>query len=319
MSRTDAVIPERKQLLREAAQWLTRLDKGELSESERNSLIEWSQSSPEHQRVWRAACQLNEQFMQVPSELAKPVLGRARTDRRTVLKSILGFGLVIPFGWLLNSNKPWQPVLADFKTDIGEVKHFVLSDGSQLILNTDSAVDVTFDGQRRLIKLIQGEIFIRTAKDARPLLVNTSQGGVRALGTAFSVRDLATNIRVVVTEDAVEISPAVGLEKKIIYSGQQCEFNQNHISDLSAAPAKSQAWQGEEIIVDNWRLQDFMRELSRYRIGTIRCSDEVADLRISGVFQTSDTDQTLAVLEQAFNLKVTRFTDYWLEIGIAEK
>ena len=59
----------------------------------------------------------------------------------------------------------------------------------------------------------------------------------------------------------------------------------------------------------------FVQELARYRPGLLRCDADIADLRISGVFQTENTDQALDVLEQVFNLKINRLTDYWVSIG----
>lgn len=319
MSRTDAVTSERKLLLREAAQWLTRLDRGELSETERLALEIWSQTSPEHQRIWQAACDLNDQFAQVPDQLAKPVLNRQRTDRRTLLKSLVGLGLLAPLGWSIGRHQPWQSWLADYRTATGQQQTLSLNDGSQLLLNTHSAVDINFNAQQRIIRLYEGEIFIRTGKDPRPLSVETRHGSVRALGTAFSVRDHDHSSRVIVTEDAVQITPIAGQRSEPVQQGQQCQFSTHQVSTITPASQHSQSWQQGELIVDNWRLADFVEELSRYRPGTLRCTENAANLRISGVFQTENTDQALEVLEQAFNLEITRYTDFWIQISAPEK
>ncbi|MBF3159044.1 iron dicitrate transport regulator FecR, partial [Pseudomonas aeruginosa] len=81
---------------------------------------------------------------------------------------------------------------ADYLTAVGERRDLVLEDGSQVEMNTDSALDVRYDAGQRLLRLYRGEIYLRTAADRRepprPFLVRTEQGLMRALGTAFSVR-----------------------------------------------------------------------------------------------------------------------------------
>ncbi len=54
---------------------------------------------------------------------------------------------------------------ADYRTATGEIKPIVLSDGTQLVLNTASAVDVHYDDRQRLIRLHAGEISLITGRD----------------------------------------------------------------------------------------------------------------------------------------------------------
>lgn len=315
MSRSDDLTSNRKALLKEAANWLVRLDAGNLSESEQQALQHWCQASPEHQRVWRAACELNDSFSRVPAGLAKPVLARQRLSRRTFLTSLGGAGLLLPLGWMLARNQPWQPLLADHRSAIGERRAVTLTDGSELTLNTDTALDVRFDNHQRVIRLYDGEVFVRTARETlRPFTVMTDEGSVQALGTEFSVRSLMDVTQVTVTRNAVMVSPRSGGSSQRVEAGQQCLFTPKAIESIHSANPDSLAWRRGELVVDNWRLDQFVQELSRYRPGILRCAEDVADLRVSGVFQTHNTDQALEVLEQVFNLKVRRFTDYWVSI-----
>lgn len=316
MSRSTAVSPDRQTLFREAAEWLTRLDNGQLSDSEQQALHAWCQRSGEHQRVWQAACELNRDFLSVPEQLARPVLSRNRAQRRTFLKSLAGAGLLMPLGWSLVANKPWQPVLADYRSDVGVRRNVLLADGSELILNTDTALDVLFDSQQRRIRLYQGEVFVRTGKDAsRPFSVETAEGTTRALGTEFAVRCLNDTTRVTVVKHAVMVNPRSVLSAQRLEQGQQCLFAADGIKTLQQASPDSLAWRRGELVVDNWPLQTFVEELSRYRPGILRCDKAAAGVRVSGVFQTENTEQVLEVLEQVFDLEVTRFTDYWVSIA----
>ena len=67
-------------------------------------------------------------------------------------------------------------------------------------------------------------------------------------------------------------------------------------------------------MADEMRLGEFADELARYRPGVVRCSSEVAGLRISGVFPLDDTDRILASLTDVLPVRVRMRTRYWAAI-----
>lgn len=85
--------------------------------------------------------------------------------------------------------------MADYSAAIGQYRELTLADGTRVVLNTDSAIDVLFDASQRLIRLRRGEILVHTAPDnrvpSRPLRVTTGEGQMQALGTRFTVREHA--------------------------------------------------------------------------------------------------------------------------------
>lgn len=89
-------------------------------------------------------------------------------------------------------------MLAQQRTSIRERRPLRLDDGSQLALNADTALDIRFDSKQRLIQVYRGEMLVNTAQDStqRPFIVQTGEGRARALGTRFSVRQLAEQTRV---------------------------------------------------------------------------------------------------------------------------
>lgn len=309
----------RQTLLKEAADWLVRLDAGALSDSEQQALNRWCQASPEHTKIWQAACQLNQQLAAVPGALARPVLGRQRVDRRAVLKSIAAVSVLGPAAWTLSRSSTWQPWLAEHRTFAGGRRVLTLDDTSELTLNTDTAFDVLFDQHQRIIRLHQGEVFVRTGDDParRPFYVHTAQGGIQALGTEFAVRCLPDITQVSVVKSAVRVAPMSGITPILLEQGQQCRFSASAIESIQNIKPDSLAWRHGEIIVENVRLGTFIAELARYRPGILHCTPEVASLHVSGVFQTANTEQALEVLEQVLDLKITRYTDYWVSVGRA--
>lgn len=103
---------------------------------------------------------LQSQLQGVPGKFSYRALDRAgrqsAIDRRTLLKSLLLLLGVGGSGFLYQSPLG-RELRADYRTATGEIKPIVLSDGTQLVLNTASAVDVHYDDRQRLIRLHAGK------------------------------------------------------------------------------------------------------------------------------------------------------------------
>lgn len=104
--------------------------------------------------------------------------------------AVLAMLVVILFGAImLRVQTPQTPNALIFKTEVGEVRHITLTDGSQIELNTASELNVKLSERRREVLLVRGEaLFTVTHDPRRPFEV--SAGGTTAadLGTQFSIR-----------------------------------------------------------------------------------------------------------------------------------
>lgn len=312
----------REQLLEEAAAWLVRMDNRNLDQEELRALDSWCNTSPEHARIWTIACELNRQFSQLPDHFARPVLTRARSSRRALLKSLVGAGLLIPLGALSLRSQYWQPLLAQHRTEVGERRELTLEDGSRLILNTGTAVDVHFDVQQRLIHLYKGEVWLRSAADSQRAFAISSPAGtvVTTSGesSVFALRCDGESSVVTVRRQTVKVITASAQPDSNLRVPvhQQCRFNASGVEWMAQAPRGTLAWRRGELIVDRWPLEQVITELSRYRPGILRCDADVAGISVSGVFQIAKTDQALEALAALFNLQITRITPYWVSLGV---
>ena len=303
----------------QAAGWLVRLHAGELDAAGRQALNAWRAQHPEHERAWQAAETLAGTLGAIPVGIGMEALGRSRHAQRRLAAKTIAVLLAAPAaGWL--GWRWWDGELAeDHRTATGERRELQLADGSHLHLNTASAADARFDALQRRIVLQTGEILVQTAPDTiqppRPFLVETEHGSIRALGTRFIVhRENSRHTRVTVLEHAVEIRPALGDAALRLDAGQSVRFSAHASGPVQPAPAGSDAWRQGNLIADKQRLEDFLAELSRHRPGILRCAPEVADLRISGVFQLDDTDRILAILQENLPISVRRHTRYWVNV-----
>ena len=306
--------------LEEAAEWLMRLSENELSASERAEWERWKVSSPERGRAWARAQLLQSKLGGLPPSLAMSALDRpSNPQRREALGKLALLLAVMPVGWgswKLAQSQQWS---ADYRTRIGERRELTLADGSRLTLNTETAIDVRFDTQQRLVSLREGEILVQTAQDAsRPFLVSTRQGHMHALGTRFTVRERGARTHLAVLEGAVKVKLADNSQSAplIVSAGQRTDFSAQQFGALTPADRNISAWTQGMLMADNMRLADFVAELTRYRRGFVRYDPAIANLRISGAFPIADTQRTLNMLAQTYPVHASgHLNGYWLSLS----
>lgn len=304
----------------EAADWLARIHGNALSEEETKAWEQWLKQSPEHQRVWQRAEQLARQFGRIEPKLGIPVLDRPRTgvSRRKLLGTITALALVPSGAWLGLQLFSAQP-LNSYRTATGERREVLLADDSLVVLNTDSALDVKFNSEQRLLEHHSGEIFVQTASGNAaltklPFVVATESGRLRALGTQFAVRNDDVGTRVSVFEGAVEVVTRDTSATILVGPGQQLTFTARTVGELTQVQAGSDAWRDGVLYAQGMRLADFTRELARYRPGLLHCSPAVGNLAVSGAFQLADTDKILQLLADTLPVKIDIRTRYWVTI-----
>lgn len=309
-------------LLKEAADWIMTLRYDGATEQDRQSFDRWRQQSPAHADAWARAEAVLGTFDQLPAGIGRDALqGLQQVSRRRSLQ-LLGMLLAVaPAGWLGWRQLPWREWTADVATATGERRSMVLADGSRLVLNTDSAVDIVFTAGERNLRLLAGEILVTTHDDPspipRPFLVHTPHGVVRALGTRFGVRCLGQGeqavSRVSVFEHAVEIRPLAG-PASILAAGQQVDFSAGSVQAPVSADHNAALWEQGMLLAKNMRLADVLAEMGRYRRGVLRCHPAVADLRVSGAISLSDTDAGLALLAGSMPLRIEQVTRFWVTV-----
>lgn len=312
-------------VLEEAAEWLMRLGESDLSDTERAEWECWRVSTPERHLAWARAQLLQSKLGGLPPSLAMSALDRpSNPGRRVALGKLAAILAVLPASWgswkLLESQQ-WS---ADYRTAVGQRRELTLADGSQITLNTDTAIDVLFDANQRLINLREGEILVQTAPDvssyARPFLVSTRQGRMQALGTRFTVRELQTRTHLAVLDGAVRVQlpDSSGVAPLIVNTGQRTDFSSQAFGQLNPVDRSVSAWTQGMLMADNLRLADFVAELARYRQGFVRCDPAIADLRISGAFPINDTQRTLNMLVQTYPVIATGYlSGYWVTLSPA--
>lgn len=306
-----------RQVFETAASWYVQFQSQPPSPAEQKAWQMWIDSDPAHLAAWNQMEQLQRHLGTLPQDLKRRALNSGQ-QRRQVLKLLLlaaGTGFV---GWNVQRHTCLGNVWADYKTGVGQRRTISLADGSRIQLNTDSAIDVSFDAAQRLIQLRAGEILVQTGKlgDQRPFYVQTRDGRIQALGTRFSVHQMPNSTRVGVLEDRVSVQPAQSSTAALILkAGEGADFDSGHIGLRQPFQSSEVAWINGQLIVLDARLGDVIAELGRYRSGVLHCDRRARDLRVSGTFRLDSTDAVLANLKASLPINVRYFSRYWVSIS----
>lgn len=308
-------LPE---VLEQAADWALALRYGNPDAAERAAFHDWLAQSPAHAAAWQQAQAVFQCFERLPPGVGRRVLDH--TDRLPDRRRALGLigGLAVAGAGALAWQQLWDRWRADVATAVGERRALALPDASALVLNTDSAADIAFTATERRILLRAGEILVTTSPDpapvARPLLVGTDFGDVRALGTRFSLRRLPDRVRVSVFRDAVEIRPSRGATQRL-EAGAQADFAADGVRPARRVDDSAAIWEQGMLLAQDMPLAEVLAEMARHRHGLLRCDPRVAAIRVSGAISLSDTDGGLDLLAQTLPVRIQRRTAWWVVVG----
>ncbi|MCS3433868.1 FecR domain-containing protein [Klebsiella sp. BIGb0407] len=305
-----------------AASWLTLLMSDEVSEKDKSDWQQWRTQSDDNERAWRHIESICAGFKQIDGSVAHKSLSSLKDPgRRTLLKLVATLCLTgggLEWG---RQNGGWQTLAADYRTGTGEQRQVTLSEGSQLLLDTQTALNVQYDEHQRQIELLSGDLLITTGQqerhqaNPRPFSIITPHGRILALGTRFRVQLLEEQTRVAVYQGAVCLSPQDGRQiSPRIEPGQGGWLNEEHYGEIHQGEVEP-GWVQGKLLADDMSLGDFLRALNRYRSGAIRCDEDIASLRLSGVFLLADTDKILDILPTILPVKINRLSKYWVSLS----
>lgn len=311
-------------IMQRAAEWMARLWSDDASEADAAACADWRAFHPDHERAWDRLQRFTQQFNTIPNAVARGALGnsprRAGVDRRRALQLL---GLVIAGSgstFLLHESSMWQRAGADHRTALGEVREVRLADGTRVVLDTASAIDVRYSDRERRIVLRTGAILVSSAPDTaaihRPLLVQTGQGTATALGTRFSVHADDGLSKVAVFQGMVELRPAQNEAVSVrLMAGQRGSYGSHAVHEVKLVEDSAAAWTQGRLVAERMRLADLLTELGRYRHGLLRCDQEVANLRVTGVYSLRDIDRTLENLALSLPVQVRYRTRFWVTVA----
>ncbi|MDH0646129.1 FecR domain-containing protein [Pseudomonas sp. GD03858] len=110
-----------------------------------------------------------------------------KTTLALILLALIAASALLGFPWM---NQRFE--LADLRTSAQQELSRPLNDGSLLVLQASTAVDVEYDAQQRRVTLLEGGLWVEVAKgDPRPFLLVTEHGTLATHDARLSLVRLA--------------------------------------------------------------------------------------------------------------------------------
>lgn len=321
-----------------AAAWLSLRDRG-MSPAETAEFVRWLQQDPQHAAVFAELDHVWRDFDRLGAVPAATVdaaacdgdllAPRVRSRRfRSLVPVVLGMAAAAAIALLSVDHFRAQRPTAE--TAVGAFQKLDLPDGSVAQLNTDSAIDLTFTTAERRVRIVRGEVFFTVTKDAaRPFIVTAGSVAVRAVGTAFNVRQRAATVEVLVTEGRVRVDDAAkggsllapaqpAAEPPLLVEGERAIVTMPaRAAGATATPTpratvvkvsapevrRAMAWQERRLEFDSVPLAEVVQEFNRYNRRQLVIADpRLATKRFSGVFRADGYESLVRLLEEDFGV-----------------
>jgi transmembrane sensor len=233
-----------------------------------------------------------------------------------------------------------DPSPGEYVTGIGEHRTIPLSEGSQIIMNTQSRLRVRFGPHGREIELSEGEALFSVAPDStRPFRVHARRTLVEALGTQFSVYLGNSGTKIAVTQGRVRVfenlnpTPIIlnpdGLlwtdttvfeflqppEGLVVSAGQEARVtNEDSFTDFELEARwvalgeleRRLAWVNGNLFFKGETLGEAVEEFNRYNWRKLRIADPtITQLTLGGEFETTNLDSFIGALNKTFGIRAT--------------
>ena len=320
-------FPDHGAIEAEAALWVIRLENGKMSAESHAEFQAWQRRSPYHREALSRLTALWSDF-DILDNLASPLpesdisggSGKTLPARAISWRGLgsIAAGAVMMLGaafWYSKSHHPASKsvgtlasaVLQHYETAVGAQKTVNLPDGSKVLINTDTSLDVAFSAARRDVYLRRGEAFFDVTHNVkRPFTVMANKRLIRDVGTAFDVRLKDHVVEVAVAKGSVELarsSSASGSSEKrlgVFTAGYSIAFDEKiERSDQISQEDMSRklSWREGTLDYDGEPLSKVMADFSRYSGIDFEFRDErLKEFPVGGHFEISKLDKVFLAL-----------------------
>lgn len=194
------------------------------------------------------------------------------------------------------------------KEAMAKIDSVVLSDGSKIILATNSAIRYPekFSKNDRPVTLLKGQAFFSVAKDAlRPFEITIKSSTVKVLGTSFNILYADSTINLSVKTGKVLFTPNSKSEPSLLTAGEGLSYNFSRNFIVSQNADNASAWLTKELRFVDMPLDEVCKQLSDYYAVTIILHDEMRNKKkFNANFKDISLEEALIVLKNTYAIKV---------------
>lgn len=317
----NASAERHAQVEMEAVAWITRMN-GRPSRRERTDFKTWLNRDPLHLQVFDRVHAMwsstsvsgldvaREHDAQLSRHLE--TLQRLRKSKRSVAATgivVGGLAMLLGSGWVwLERPNLFQDLTADYSTGRGERRTVVLNDGSSVLMDADSALDVDLSETERTVHLIRGNAYFDVSHSQVPFKVTAENGQSQVLGTAFDISIGEEDVSVTLARGSLRVSVGSEAGSVILKPGETVSYDAANVGNVRQADLDAtMAWHEGRFVFNDMPLIDVLNTIGRYRSGRIVViGQQFAQRRVSGSFSLDDPDAALAAVQSTVGFTVDK-------------
>jgi transmembrane sensor len=247
-----------------------------------------------------------------PPRLDVPRDGGARWRFVLPLLAASSIVLIAAAGVALFLRPAVEPPVRMFATNVGGRSVLKFGDGTEMDLNTDTAVRYRMSTDQRIVWLDRGEVWFRvTHNAANPFAVVSAGHRITDLGTEFLVRDDAGSLHVALVKGRAQLaSENPGSGAAILTPGDEAVATP--VSMTVTKKTQQQltdelAWQRGVLVFRNTRLADAVREFNRYnQVRLVIADPSIEGVKFSAEIRTDQFEGFLQLAQTVLKLRVDR-------------
>jgi transmembrane sensor len=297
----------------EAAAWLARLHAEDRDVADEAAFRAWLDASPAHAQAFEAVDRMWSDvggLTDLRGDLGrKPVRGMTRSvaSRRALLT---GVGLLAVTG---GSALFWRSASAKvYETEVGEQKHVALDDGSQLFLDAQTRIAVSFSETARLVNMQYGRANFRIVPDLkRPFIVEAAERKIVATRCNFDVRCENGQVQVVLIHGEADVKPSSssGGPSERLKAGERLVASNDIEKRDKPDMTHVLAWQTGYEMFDKEELAQAVEEMNRYSTAKLAVDPDIAGLKVSGMYRVGDNSAFAHALAKLLPITVRQIGD----------
>lgn len=327
--------PAVTRIRREAAEWLTRHDRG-LTAAEQDEFFQWRAADPRHgewfarhRAGWRRLDAIADWRPEHGTEPNPDVLARP-VRRRPWMRPAFLAALAASLALAAIGFRPDRSAADSGVTHVtaGGYERRLLDDGSVAELNHGAEIEVNFSAGERRVVLRRGEaLFTVTKNPLRPFIVRARGIDVRAVGTAFNVRLEANAVEVLVTEGKVQVAPTAPATVSasrapdgpppLVVAGEKAlvPLDTPKLPQITrttpAELARLSSWQPQLLDFSSIPLRQVIAELNRRnRVQLVLADANRADTPVVASIRSDNVEGFVSLVTAATGLRAERRGDY---------
>jgi transmembrane sensor len=307
-----------------AALWLVKRDQG-LDVAADAGFTAWLDVSPANRQAWIKAQALWDDF-DGPEDVLIATLRQAALAARPERKppwvwaaaaaAAVAVMVAGGIGWKATMVKPAAPSQAagliaanakpDDATEIGVQTAVTLPDGTEVMLDTNSALAVRYSPGHRVVRLLRGQAYFTVVHDAaNPFVVAAGDRTVTDTGTEFAVTTAGNGLSVTLAKGSVVVGGKG--EPRMLKPGQQLLGTEGRDDAVSSVDLDQVlAWRTGFLEFRDEPLGQAVAEMNRYGVPVIVPDPATAALRISGRFRAGDPTRFAQALAEIYPVRLTK-------------